>query len=262
MREQKEGRREYSPKAVLQLWTTAHSSRQCVNRIIKPWELLRDSKIGGTVLWMQISDTLNITKGTAVPLYKSLLLFSLGHCVQLWSLSRENISRAREENIQRRAVRLVSMKIFGLCISVRKEIHKIMTDTEKRYWVTPSNSCKMSETDDCWRASLWKQGQVVLKDVTSLSPFPCPFLPPLSGDQTTCLHSSPGWTANRSGDRNVVWVCAGPQPNNGKWYGGWISHDVLFQLLRMQPVFLANIKSLNWLVLKTETDLRTSTSFY
>lgn len=124
MREQKEGRREYSPKAVLQLWTTAHSSRQCVNRIIKPWEVLRDSKIGGTVLWMQISDTLNITKGTAVPLYKSLLLFSLGHCVQLWSLSRENISRAREENIQRRAVRLVSMKIFGLCISVRKETRR------------------------------------------------------------------------------------------------------------------------------------------
>lgn len=125
MREQKEGKRECSPKAVLQLWAIALSSRQCVNRIIKPWELLRDSNIGGTVLWMQISDTLNITKGTAVPSHKSLLLFSLEHCVQLWSLSREkNISRAREENIQRRAVRLVSMKIFGLCISVRKETRR------------------------------------------------------------------------------------------------------------------------------------------
>lgn len=122
-REKKEGKRECSLKAVLQLWATALSSRQCANCIIKPWELLRDSNIGGTVLWMQISDTLNITKGTAVPSYKSLLLFSLEHCVQLWSLSCEK-NRAREENIQRRAVRLVSMKIFGLCISVRKETRR------------------------------------------------------------------------------------------------------------------------------------------
>lgn len=71
-----------------------------------------------------------------------------------------------------------------------------------------------------------------------------------SGDQTTCLHSYPGWTANRRGDRQVNWVCAGPQPNNSICYGGWSSHDVPFQLLRMLLVFLTNIKSLHWLVLK------------
>lgn len=102
-----------------------------------------------------------------------------------------------------------------------------MTDTEKKYWVTLSNSCKMSETDNCWRVSLWKQGLAVLKDIASLSLYPCPFLPPLSGDQTTWLNSSPGWTANRRGDRNVVWVCAGLQPNNSICYGGWISHEAI-----------------------------------
>lgn len=99
MREQKEGKREYLSKAVFQLWATAHLSMQCVNRNVKPWELLRDSKIGGTVLWMQLLDTLNITKGTAMPLYKSLLLFSLEHCVQLWSPSREKNMAELEKGI-------------------------------------------------------------------------------------------------------------------------------------------------------------------
>lgn len=83
-----------------------------------------------------------------------------------------------------------------------------------------------------------------------------------TGDQTTCLYSCPSSRTTRREDGNVGWVWAAPPAQ--QQHALWLAESVTASHLsfsRTQPMFLANIKSPNWLVLKKESDLRTSSSF-
>lgn len=195
-------------------------------------------------------------------LNKSLFPSLLEHCVRLWSLHLERHIAGLEKGIFKEGQQGWWGWKYLVCASLGgKKQEETWRNAQDNAWGGEKglghslcfSSYDMPEIDDCCWANLWKQGlqgwilRTSLPSSPSLSlPLPSPL--PWSafcwtGNQTTCLPSYPGSTANsREGTGRWVGFVQPSSPATAYLKAGWVSHDVPSQLLQNRDNIFSQYK--------------------